>query len=198
MNSDIFSYMFLIFVVVSVSHTHWLGWVLRKRTKIPFRRCGRPHAFEILVLLVVPSEMFSLQIAGSTSCHETHPLQSWLGQSGHAGLWFSSESKYEHTKMFFHFHVLYLSKEMLTSKKKDSERVASENLVSKRSLQKPQLSVRAPANIDTRLRMPASFSSKTSQGQRAFGIIHEERKERHEVAMGGVETTSLASWLRSY
>lgn len=30
-----------------------------------------------------------------------------------------------------------------------------------------------------------AFQIQKSQGQRAFGIIHEERKERHEVAMGG-------------
>lgn len=143
---------FPIFVVVSVSHTHtltnWLGWVLRKRTKIPFRRCGRPHAFEILVLLVllvVPSEMFSLQIAGSTSCNETHPLQSWLGQSGHAGLWFSSESKYEHTNIFFHFHIYQLKKSLHLRRKTAREWLHLENLATKRSLQKPQLSVRAPA-----------------------------------------------------
>lgn len=143
---------FPIFVVVSVSHTHtltnWLCWVLRKRTKIPFRRCGRPHAFEIrvlLVLLVVPSEMFSLQIAGSTSCNETHPLQSWLGQSGHAGLWFSSESKYEHTNIFFHFHIYLLKKSLHPRRKTAREWLHSENLATKRSLQKPQLSVRAPA-----------------------------------------------------
>ncbi len=36
---------FFLFLSLWVFHTHWLGWVLRKRTKIPFRRCGRPHDF---------------------------------------------------------------------------------------------------------------------------------------------------------